>query len=166
MKRYSAKAVANEFLRIAQSEGVDIAPMKIQKLVYFAAGWALGLSGKPLIHENIQAWKYGPVINELYHEFKHFGRSPITSEATDYHLDDSHLNLTEVAPQIDSDDKDAVELIKRIWDVYGHHSDSQLSTLTHLPNTPWAKTYNGSHQKIIPNELIRQFFKEKADSAV
>lgn len=71
MKQYSAKAIANKFLDIAESEGAKIDPMKMQKLVYIAHGWGLGFLGEPLITQDIEAWKYGPIISDLYHEFKH-----------------------------------------------------------------------------------------------
>ncbi len=164
MNQYSAKAVANVFLHLAKSEGTTIAPMKIQKLVYFANGWALGLAGQPLIQENVQAWKYGPVIEELYHEFKRFGSGPITQNATNVSLDPSSLQLIEEAPQIPDSDEDAHALIRKIWDVYGKFSGPQLSNLTHKSDTPWDKTYNGSHQQVIPNKVIQEYFKIKADA--
>lgn len=58
----SAKAVANHFLELAWSDGTTLNPMQIQKLVYIAHGWHLAITEKPLIHESVEAWTYGPVI--------------------------------------------------------------------------------------------------------
>lgn len=164
MKQYSARAVANEFLRIARYQAADITPTKIQQLVYFSEGWSLGLSGKSLITEYIQAWPLGPAINELHHEFKRFGGLPITQDATDFTLSKNRLKLIEFAPQIDMNDKDAVLLIKRIWDVYGSYSDGQLLKITKAVGSPWETVRKKSHQKIISTEIMHKFFKEKANA--
>lgn len=50
---------------IIEKEG-RISTMKLQKLCYFAQGWSLSWTGQPLFNEPIEAWKYGPVVPELY----------------------------------------------------------------------------------------------------
>ena len=55
-------AIANAFIERALREEYPITHMKVQKLVYIAHGWSLGIRGEDLINENIMAWKYGPVI--------------------------------------------------------------------------------------------------------
>ncbi len=75
---YPAAAIANEFLELARAEGRPLTPMHIQKLIYFAHGWNLALTGEPLIRERVEAWDYGPVIRALYGELKVFGSGAIT----------------------------------------------------------------------------------------
>ncbi|QLH42366.1 MAG: DUF4065 domain-containing protein [Coxiellaceae bacterium] len=58
--------------------------MKLAKLIYVAHGWSLALNDVPLIDEAVQAWKFGPVIESVYHEFKHFGNDVINSLAIDF----------------------------------------------------------------------------------
>ncbi|GLZ39260.1 type II toxin-antitoxin system antitoxin SocA domain-containing protein [Actinokineospora sp. NBRC 105648] len=41
-------------------------PMKLQKLLYYAQGWHLGLFGEPLFPDRIEAWTAGPVVPEVY----------------------------------------------------------------------------------------------------
>src|SRR5947209_3400405 len=78
---YDAKAIANYFLDLAEAEAKSLTPMKLQKLVYYAHGWHLALTGRPLLDEEIQAWSFGPVIRSLYNEFREFGAEPITRRA-------------------------------------------------------------------------------------
>ena len=92
--------------------------MKLQKLVYIAHGWHLGLFDGLLISERVEAWRWGPVIESLYHEFKEFAKQPITRKAQDYSFDD--FVITRQIPQIhftggDSDRTKAC--LDRVWDV-------------------------------------------------
>src|SRR5271157_4349946 len=76
-----ARAVANYFLDLAKKENRPIDPMGIQKFVYFAHGWNLAMYGRPLIIQDVEAWDYGPVIRDLYQDFKRFGNGPIETPA-------------------------------------------------------------------------------------
>ena len=153
----SARAVANYFLRLASQEGKRLTHMQIQKLVYFAHGWNLGITGKPLILETVEAWEYGPVIADLYHELKRFGNQPI------YWGADAPPAIPGIA---DCEDPEAVRcLLNKIWEVYGEFSGLQLSTMTHEPGTPWAVTrekYPDRRGVDIDDDLIRTFFEQQA----
>ena len=78
---YDAIAIANWFLDRAFSGGDSLTPMKLQKMVYIAHGWSLGLSDNSLIHDAVEAWKWGPVIRSVYREFRDFGAETITTRA-------------------------------------------------------------------------------------
>ena len=159
MNQYTAKAIANAFLDIAESEGAKIAPMKMQKLAYIAHGWGLGFLGESLINEDVEAWTYGPVISNLYHEFKQYGSNFITRKATNVSLDPKSLKIVEEVPNISPDDQDANALLLKVWEIYGKFTGPQLSNITHLTGTPWDTTYNGSHQRIIPRNIIEKHYK-------
>ena len=75
---YPASFIANGFLTRAIQEGNLITQMKLQKILYFAQGLHLATYGTPLIQENFQAWKFGPVIPEIYQIYKFYGSEPIT----------------------------------------------------------------------------------------
>lgn len=162
---YSSKAVANEFIELAKADGRgDLSPMKLQKLVYFAHAWHLAFHEDPLIREEIQAWRFGPVVPEVYHEFKNYGNASVSRLATDLSFEKSKLILFE--PRIDKADTKTHELIKEIWRVYGIFSPVQLSNLTHAEGSPWsdiALTYGAELPRNIdiPNELIKERFKAK-----
>src|ERR1700689_5397887 len=77
---YPASAIANELIKLSlQKTNSGLSPMKVQKLVYFAHGWYLALTGgRPMINEPVEAWKFGPVVPSLYYELKKYGETPIT----------------------------------------------------------------------------------------
>ena len=75
---YPASLIAQLFVKKGIEEGNPITQMKLQKVVYFAHGLYLGSQRKPLIKESFQAWKFGPVVPDIYHTYKLYGSAPIT----------------------------------------------------------------------------------------
>lgn len=167
---FSAKAVANYILDLAENDGEALSPMKLQKLVYFAHGWHLAITGKPLINEQVEAWQWGPVIKSLYHEFKEYGNQPIVERAGGISFErDGGFHLTWTVPSMDEesvnaeDTETAKEIIRRVWDVYKGLTAVQLSKMTHESGTPWDKTnkrHGGNLPKgtDIPAGTIRRYF--------
>lgn len=165
---YPTKAIANYFIEKSFDTGVELTPMKLLKLVYIAHGWHLGLTGEPLIREAVQAWQYGPVISSLYQDVKRFGRAEITELIEEY-VPDGRGDSDCVVPEIRRDDPVA-PLLARIWDVYSGFDGGQLSTMTHQPGTPWYevwRTQGGAFRSgaIIPNDLIREHYRQKIEGA-
>lgn len=162
---YSAKAVANEFLKLAKQDGKQLSPMQLQKLVFFAYGWYLVITGKRLINERIEAWTWGPVIPSLYSEFRRFGSGSITDFARDHSW--SGLTVSLQPYRLDSGDPEqdgeAIRIIKRVWDIYGKYSASQLSAMTHEPNSPWSLTPDKDVKGTdISDEMIADYFRQLA----
>lgn len=155
---YPAKAVANFFLEIAKQEHSEVTPMKLLKLVYFAHGWHLGLTGMPLIDETVEAWKFGPVVPSLYHHFKGFGMGPITRLAYEATLDCISTPRLPEKPGLTT-------FLKKIWEVYGKLEAVELSNITHLPDSPWTVVWEKTGKEIkgtdIPNEAIKAHFELK-----
>jgi len=159
---YSPKAIANYFLLRGKREDVPIDPMKIQKLVYFAHGWQLAISGKPLIDERVDAWPFGPVIPTLYHEFKQYGSRTIQGPATEWD------GISSVPTVVRTEDPQTLALLDKIWEIYGGLSGIQLSNMTHEKDTPWYLVSQESNGRIvrgtdIPDEMIERHFIELAD---
>ena len=157
---YPAIAIANEFIELSQGK---LSPMKLQKLVYFAHGWYLAFTGKPLIIEPVGAWKFGPVITQLYHELKRYGYNNVEQPVMEFRFENGNGEFHE--PRV-SDGPDPVEngraldLIKQVWDLYGGYTAVKLSNVPHMPGSPWSKTYvDGSKYQVIPNPVIEDYFK-------
>ncbi len=147
-----------------------MSPMKLQKILYYAHGWNLGLGLGPLIDDQVEAWPWGPVIPTVYHEFKRFGTDPIKSHRWS-RLDatkgeDGKIRFRAVRPSLDECPGNvdvAKEVIRRVWDVYKPYTAVQLSNMTHKPGTPWDTVWNKQGGKDrrstdIPDEVIREHF--------
>lgn len=161
---YNPITIANYFIYKSIDVGEPITPMKVLKLVYIAHGWHLGLRKEPLLTEQTEAWKYGPVIQSVYRAFKEYGKEDI--DKVRFYSTRDKMEFSELL----SNEED-INFLDKIWSVYGSYSGTQLSTLTHMKNTPWHITW---HEKggnlttgaIIPNSLIRSHYEEKATLSV
>ncbi len=142
--------IADYFINKYGSNG-NITLMKLIKLVYIAHGWHLGLTGEPLLGENAEAWKYGPVIPSVYHCYKHNGSNPIKECVNDFEAEDYFAPLYEGSKN---------ELLDKIWEVYGNYSGIDLSEMTHQEGTPWYKTLNDEEgfTQQISDFLIKDYY--------
>ena len=168
----SAKAVANYFLDAAKRQGKTLDQMKLQKLVYIAHGWHLAIRERPLIQESVEAWTYGPIIADLYHEFKKFGNLPITERATEIKSRQTaggpfSIGFSIEEPTIDRDSDDPEytrKFLNKVWDVYRDFTGVQLSNMTHEPDTPWDKTrqlHRNKRSVSIPDETIAAYYRKR-----
>lgn len=147
---YDVLTVADAILKIAKAQGKSLTPMQLVKLTYIAHGWSLGLRNKDLFQNRIEAWQYGPVIPDLYHATKSYGRNPIPLSAV------GDPDDIQVAP----DDR---EFLKSVFNKYGHLDGITLSYLTHKAGTPWTQVYYPGIRNIeIPDPLIADHYKELA----
>jgi uncharacterized phage-associated protein len=148
---YPASLIAYAFVKKGIDEGKFVTQMKLQKLVYFAQGYHLAKYGSSLLKEQFQAWKFGPVVPEIYQDFKLYGSKLITDTASFRPAvnDTNRYQLTDTA----------IETINYTWEVLKDFSAMSLSSWTHLPQTPWSKVYNpGEKSASISNDDIKNYF--------
>lgn len=149
---FSANEIADYFIRKGIEADNPLDQMKVQKLVYIAHGWHLGITGIPLVASDIQAWKFGPVIEDLYHRLKFFGNDKINKP------------ITHSSRRLDSHEL-VKQFLDHIWNTYGKFDAVNLSDLTHQPDTPWDQVANDHNYKlgkglVIPNHSIQSYYKQ------
>ncbi|OQP65355.1 hypothetical protein A3860_16950 [Niastella vici] len=150
---YPASLIAFAFVKKGIDEGLFVTQMKLQKLVYFAQGVHLAKYHQPLINETFQAWMYGPVIPEIYQDFKLYGSRPITNTA------DFTPSAT-YKPPFRLDDE-ALDTINYSWAVLKDFSAMSLSKWTHRADGPWSKVYDPDAKSTpIHNTDIKQYFEK------
>ncbi|WP_321378428.1 Panacea domain-containing protein [Trichococcus shcherbakoviae] len=127
MTAYSATQIADFFL----FKG-SVSPKKLQKLVYYAYSWAMVLLTETeeelvkIFDEPIEAWVHGPVVANLYEEFKTYGYRDI-----------------EKAEECQVDfDEELLDVLEQVWNIYGGFTGNQLEQLTHN-ETPWIEARKG-----------------------
>jgi uncharacterized phage-associated protein len=131
------------FLKENDPRGLELSNLKLQKLMYYAQGYFLALYGKPLFDDPIEAWKYGPVIREVYNKYKSFGDLDI------YEDDHSNYNYMEL-------DSKKQSVIAYVWKILGEKTAGTLVDKTHS-ESPWLDTWF-NNEKIIPETKIKSYF--------
>ena len=120
----TASDVADYFLNYdskSEESGEGITHLKLQKLVYYAQGFALVILGRPLFGEKIEAWAHGPIIPSLYRKYKGNDRNPVPAP-----LDfDASEHFTE----------DEIELLDEVREMYGKFSAWKLRDMIHTEPT-------------------------------
>jgi uncharacterized phage-associated protein len=158
----SAIAVANLMIDISNKKAIkDLTPMKLQKLLYYTQGWCLGVDGNEAFHEQIEAWRYGPVVQSIYDSTKEYGNGTITQLLVSQDEKAFGVGVPEV---LDGDEMSELKpVLKWILEQYGSLSGIQLSNMTHAEGGPWAiimEKYEGDplRNTDIPIEIIKKHF--------
>ena len=138
------KNIAECFLWLDKiNDGDGVSNLKLQKLTYYANGFYSAIHDKPLFEDKISAWAHGPVVENLYHEYKQYGSERIpTPENNPFH----------------KIDKEEAELVKEVFDVFGQYSAWKLRNMTH-EETPWIE--HEADAGVIPNDDMKEYFKTR-----
>lgn len=134
---------------ICRYGGWTITNLKLQKILYLAHMVAIGKTGKPLVHEQFEAWAYGPVEPVLYRAVKGFGSRPI-AEYRFFNTPDLADGSEEKALL----DESCAALIRK--------TPAQLVGNTHWPKGAWAKNYAaGIDGRVISDEDVIAEYKQR-----
>ena len=156
---YDALEVARHIVNYCNEKNYSISNLKLQKLLYFVQAYFLIASPdkKPCFWDTIEAWDFGPVVPNVYSEFKQFGGTNIPKISVYY---DSSLGSFYADPIQFKDDKitkNDKKLIDDVIEKFKLYTASDLVTLTHA-QAPWRDTYARGCRKEIKVEAIRDYF--------
>lgn len=103
---------------------IDITPLALQKLLYYAQAFFKALFHEDLFSDDCQAWSLGPVFPEIYYEYKDRGY-----ESADRVFDSSVLDFSELTTR-------EIALLDAVIGSFGQCSGQVLSKITHK-ELPW-----------------------------
>ena len=143
---YSAQSIARYIIQRCNEQNTPISNLKLQKLLYFVQAEFLVARNRPCFAEEIEAWDFGPVVPEVYQEYKIFGGAniPVIGRMS--------------RPVIIS--RDDQKLIDGIIDECAQYSASTLVDITHRQH-PWKKAYIRGYNNVIPRRSIQRYFEEE-----
>ncbi len=160
---YDGREIANFILDFCDKKNVAISNLSLQKTLYFCHVWSLVKLDRPLIRHQFEAWKFGPVLQYVYREFKDFEKQPITSRA--YKRNAATGQKCVVEYTLDNGTK---TLLEDVVNFYSRLPASYLVDLSHAEGGPWDTVYNHT-EKVCPgmkidNMTIKQYYsRENSD---
>jgi len=140
-------AIAKFIVNIADDPTSNL---KLQKLLYYVQGWYLGIHGKAVFHEEVQAWAHGPVVPDVFHALRHHGWNPVPKSSEIIVLDG----------QIDSH-------VRAVLKAYGKFSAAQLERLSHTEQ-PWLDARgdlppNVPSRAVITHKSMKEYFSSRVN---
>ncbi len=140
----SALNLANYIVVKCVADGEPITNLQLQKILYYIQGRHLTQFNVPAFADEIEAWKFGPVVPKVYYAFCHYGAMPIIRLGKEVDLDED----------IDRD------LVDRTIEEKRNVEPWDLVMETHKEGGAWDKIFNKGigYRRYIPKELIRKDF--------
>lgn len=139
------------YLRDQESFYYSLSPMKLQKLMYYCHGMHYKRLNRQLIDTGnmFKAWDYGPVIPDIYQQYKVYGSNDIPVDC---------VSVTDI--ELTAEEKNIIE---EVWNKLKHYSAYDLANATHK-EPPWRVTYNNGAGRgaDITEEQIISFFTRRA----
>lgn len=130
------RALSNFVLDVADEAGVGVTNLALNKILYFVHALYLAETGVPLVSAKIEAWQYGPVFREVYHQFKKFDRSPIKSRAVVLNVETGEYEVAQYSlEQIEYD------RLRNIALPYIKMKPGALVDLSHAEGGPWHEAW-------------------------
>ena len=135
-----------DFIILASGKESDMTQLKLQKMLYFAQGTHLARTGEPLFDDPILAWKYGPVVESVYNDFRHFDSQPVEIAEED------NFDISAIAQEDQA-------LLSSVYETFGQYSAWKLCEMTHA-EAPWKDTWKTTPNTggVIPREKIKEYF--------
>lgn len=145
---YQLAHVANTVLFRAKKEGMAMSPMKLQKLVYFLYAEYLYSAKDHLFAERFEAWKYGPVLDDIYQAFKDYGASRIKKYMVDAN------GLYQII-EVDSDMEFKI-CFDKVWYAYAGKTGIELSKITHQPFSAWYAAVSAGRTFLQDQDIVAE----------
>lgn len=123
----------------------ELTQMKAMKLLYYIQAASLVITNHRMFDNDIVAWKYGPVVEEVHQKYR--GRRGIVEPLEKQAIKDFH-ELQK--------DPEASAILNSIYDTYGKSSAYDLLHQIHKER-PWQETPQ-SH--VINDKLIKDYYKQ------
>jgi uncharacterized phage-associated protein len=171
IENISASSLTNYLLNYDSLKN-KLTNLHLQKVIYLIHGFTLAIANISIINhsfdECIEAWKFGPVIPSIYHEFKHLTDNPIGNEKESIVTSAIDVDFPQFFKPILSNTEVKQILVKQISDwvitnIITNNNTlrpaSKLVELTHLEGSPWHQVFQEGKKHIeIENNRIQDYF--------
>ena len=143
---YPLQSSVGAIATFSEADDQDLSHIKIQKILYYMQGFCIAYAGVPLFPEHIEAWKFGPVVREVWYAFRDFGASALpTRELKGLY-------------RMGTFNDDQLSIIRWVYSIRGGLSGAELVRRTHS-ETPWKRAYKDGSGGIITQSSMARFFR-------
>lgn len=137
--------LAKHIINYAISIGKPVSNLQLQKILYFVDIYNIIHKDKRLITDkNFTAWKYGPVIIDVYKEFSNYGAYVISIEQKFDECDIIPDNIKQIYGFVDY--------------LLNNFTPWQLVEESHKKNSPWSQT---ELNHTISDTLLKKYAMDK-----
>lgn len=124
---YTANQIASVVIHLYEAKGKGITNLKLQQVLYYIQAASLKKFDKPAFEDDIEAWRFGASIRDLYNDFCCYIGSPINIDDPVVAKNYIHIN------------DDLFECIKAIVEKSFKYSAWELADLV-KETAPWKET--------------------------
>ena len=124
---------------ILKNSSKDLSNLELQKTLYFSEINYIKKYKKHLIDDDFEAWQFGPVLREVYYEYRHYGANSIDKPKEEIELDD-----------------DIKMILNKTIEECNQKSYWKLVDESHKKGGAWEQCFDENIKKIIPKEKIKQ----------
>lgn len=137
--------VSNYFTNKAIERKNPLTVMQALEYTYLAQQFHLALRGEPFFNEEIRAWKYGPVVVELYEHLKN--------------TTDHNMMRYEQPPHdgFDDEQKDILNVVFYRYEKMGAYA--MVCEIT-KKGSPWCTIRNREPDGVIGHGLVKEYSKQ------
>ena len=139
---YMAMTVAKYIVSKCTRNNTPICNLQLQKLLYLIQKESLVINDEPIFVDEIEAWRFGPVVPNVFFHFSGYGAMPIVMEYVVDEIEDEDRELID----------DVVDRKKMLypWDYLNEICGNGRA---------WCRVWDGGSgdSKVIPVDMIVEF---------
>lgn len=160
LRKHSALDISLFVIDYCCKKNTPISNLQLQKILYYIQAAFLVNYDRECFSDEIVNWAYGPVVENVYQEFKQYGYENISCNASYikvfYNKIDNNINFKKIKTEDVILDMEEKLLIEKVTDVYREKDPFYLVNRTHKED-PWLKS---KRNNIIEKEEIKKYFKK------
>lgn len=161
-KVHKALDVALYITNYCADNGTPISNLKLQKILYYLQAAFIVERGYRCFNESIVHWDYGPVVEEVYYEFRDYGYNGIPKDAnyTDivFNKKKNEVEINEIGVKQCEFSNSEIFLINKVVESYINMEPFMLVEKSHRED-PWKNTKR--NEEITEEEIKDYYSKNK-----
>lgn len=162
--KYDALDIANYIVNYSIECDCPVSNLKLQKLLYYVQAASLVKTGSSIFNDNISAWRYGPVVESVYHNFKVYVNKPIDERIITKFVFFDFMATKEYDPKKIIKKNDRM-LIENIVDSYRDKSAMYMVRKTHSED-PWKNAFRAGEDYIKTEDMRKYYSTEMGERLI